>query len=512
VVTAAGRPWWEGAVVYQVYPRSFADADGDGVGDLRGIAARLDHLAWLGVDAIWLSPVFRSPMRDFGYDVADHCAVDPVFGSLADFDLLVAESHALGIRVLLDYVPNHVSSDHPWFRSARGSRAGPRRDWFIWRDPAPGGGPPNGLRSEFGGSAWTLDDASGQYWFHTFLPEQPELDWRNPAVRAAMHDVLRFWFDRGVDGVRIDVAWLLAKDGAPWSDEPVEPPAASAHGDGPETHARMAELRAVADAYPGRLLIGEIYLPPERLVRYYGPDGRGLHLPFNFGLVTAPWTAAAVGAAIASYEAALPPGACPNWVLGNHDQPRIATRSGAEGARAAAMLLLTLRGTATLYYGEEIGLEDVPVPPERVVDVAGRDPARAPMPWAPGPGAGFTNGVPWLPLVPDADERNVASQRADARSILALHRRLIGLRHAEPALRMGTWSAIPAPDGVVAFDRTLDGRTLRVLLALDGEARDVPVGGRWLVACSTGLDRDGEHVADAVDLRSGEGLVLAPVR
>lgn len=507
---ATVRPWWDCAVVYQVYPRSFADSDGDGVGDLRGIREHLDHLAWLGVDAVWLSPIFRSPMRDFGYDVADHCAVDPVFGTLADLDELVAAAHAIGIRVLLDYVPNHVSSEHTWFRAARADQDDPHRDWFIWRDPGPDGGPPNDLRSEFGGSAWTLDPGTGQHWFHTFLPEQPELDWRNPAVRAAMHHVLRFWFARGIDGVRIDVAWLLAKDDAPWRDGPVDPPAASAHGDGPETGARMAELRAVADAYPGRLLIGEVYLPPERLVRYYGADGNGLHLPFNFGLVTAPWNAAALRDVVAAYEAALPPGACPSWVLGNHDQPRIATRAGAHRARAAAMLLLTLRGTATLYYGDELGLEDVPVPPDRVVDVAGRDPARAPMPWAPGPEAGFTSGTPWLPIGPDAATRNVAAQRADPRSILALHRRLIALRRTEPALRLGAWSPVAAPDGVVAFDRTLDGRTARVVLALDGPAVSLAVGAPWRVACSTGLDRDGELVVDTVDLQTGEGLVLVP--
>lgn len=507
-----------GAVVYQVYPRSFADSDGDGVGDLPGITAHLDHLAWLGVDAIWLSPIFRSPMRDFGYDVSDHRAVDPVFGTLDDLDELLAAAHRLGIRVLLDYVPNHVSSDHPWFRAARASRDDPHRDWFIWRDPAPDGGPPNRLVSEFGGPAWTLDAAAGQYWFHTFLPEQPELDWRVPAVRSAMHDVLRFWFDRGVDGVRIDVAWLLAKDGAPWADDAAlavaggAEAAASTHGDGPSTEALMAGLRDVADAYPDRLLIGEIYLPIPRLMRYYGPDRDGLHLPFNFGLVTAPWESEAIRSLVAAYEAALPRGACPSWVLGNHDQSRVASRVGAAQARVAAMLLLTLRGTATLYYGDELGMEDVPVPAERVVDVAGRDRARSPMPWSPGRGAGFTTGDPWLPLGPDADTRNVARLRADPASILALHRRLIALRRSEPTLAVGDLALVDAPSGIVAFDRSDGARVVRVALNLTGSDGSVPSGAGWRVACSTALDREGELVDGVVRLRPHEGLVLAPPR
>lgn len=513
------RPWWQTGVIYQVYPRSFADTNGDGVGDLPGVTTHLDHLAWLGVDALWLSPIFRSPMRDFGYDVADHRAVDPIFGSLADLDRLVGEAHARGIRVVLDFVPNHTSSDHPWFREARSARDAPRRDWYVWRDPAPGGGPPNDLLAQFGGSAWTFDEATGQYWYHSFLPEQPDLDWRNPAVREAMLDVLRFWFDRGIDGFRIDVLWMIAKDEWPWRAAPVGPGpggpggnerSALEHGDGPAMPDRLRDLRTVADGYQDRLLVGELYLPPARLARYYGDAGHGVHLPFNFALVTTPWFAAAISAAIATYEGALPGGGWPSWVLGNHDQPRIATRVGPAQARVAAMLLLTLRGTPTIYNGDELGLPDVPVPPERVVDMDGRDPQRSPMPWGPGSHGGFSAAEPWLPMVADAPAASVAAQRADARSILVLHRRLIALRRREPALQAGSWAAIASPDGVLAYDRELDGRVLRVVLNLTGRPVAVPMPGDWEMLVGTGLDRDGGSVRGSLVLRPDEGLVLSP--
>ena len=293
----------------------------------------------------------------------------------------------------------------------------------MWRDPAPDGGPPNGIQSQFGGPAWTLDDATGQYWYHSFLPEQPELDWRNPAVRDALLDAMRFWFARGIDGFRVDVLWMIAKDEWPWRDDPVGSgpggvglgaTAALDHGDGPDMEARLRELRDVADEFPERVLVGEVYMEPRRLVRYYGTEGRGAHLPFNFALVTLPWDARTIGAAVAAYEAALPANAWPNWVLGNHDQSRVATRLGAAQARVAAMLLLTLRGTPTIYYGDELGLPDAVVPPERIVDVAGRDPERSPMPWASAaPHAGFSAAEPWLPMVDDAGTWSVEAQRAD---------------------------------------------------------------------------------------------------
>ncbi len=502
-----------------MYPRSFADGNGDGIGDLPGVVAHLDHLAWLGIDALWLSPIFRSPMRDFGYDVADYRDVDPAFGTLADLDGLVREAHDRGIRVVLDFVPSHTSSDHPWFRDARRSRDAEHRDWYVWRDPAAGGGPPNDMLAQFGGPAWTLDATTGQYWYHSFLPEQPDLDWRNARVRAAMADVLRFWFDRGIDGFRIDVLWMLAKDEWPWRDGPVGPGPGGAiedrrqaltHGDGPAMPRYLRELRDVADACGERLLIGELYLPPERLARYYGEGGHGVQLPFNFALVLVPWEADAVAAAIAAYEAALPAGGWPSWVLGNHDQPRIATRVGAAQARVAAMLLLTLRGTPTLYYGDELGLADVEVPPERVVDVAGRDPQRSPMPWGPGPNGGFSAVEPWLPMAPAAATASVAAQRADPASMLALHRRLLALRRAEPALQLGAWTAVNAPDGVLAFERGSGRAVLRVVLNLTDRTVELTAAGSWTVRLSTRLDRDGERATGALTLREDEGVILAP--
>ncbi len=523
--------WWQDGVIYQVYPRSFADSDGDGVGDLAGILSRLDHLVALGVDALWLSPIQPSPMADFGYDVADYCGVDPLFGTLGDLDRLVAACHARGLRLVLDLVPNHSSDRHPWFVESRSGRGSARRDWYVWRDPAPDGGPPNNWLSHFGGPAWTLDPGSGQFFLHSFLPEQPDLNWRNPAVVAAMHGVLRFWLDRGVDGFRVDVIWLLVKD-ALFRDNPPEPDApadarpfarqrALHTADQPETHAAIAGLRRVLDAYPGRMMVGEIYLPVERLVRYYGGNAGSAaldecHLPFNFQLLLCAWDASTLARVIRDYEAALPPGAWPNWVLGNHDRPRVATRLGQAQARVAAMLLLTLRGTPTLYYGDELGLEDVPIPPERERDPAGlrepgrglgRDAVRTPMPWDASPGAGFSAGEPWLPLNPDHGTRNVAAQHAYPGSMLSLHRRLLALRRATPALVHGAIAEVAADGDVLRYVRTHEGARVAVLLNLGREERDaaVPAG---TVLASTAARREGA-VSGVLRLGGGEGVVVA---
>ncbi|MGK7869552.1 alpha-amylase family glycosyl hydrolase [Falsiroseomonas sp. E2-1-a20] len=525
----ADAVWWKHGIVYQVYPRSFQDESGDGIGDLRGIRRRLDHPAWLGVDAIWISPIYPSPMADFGYDVADFCGIDPIFGSLAEFDRLVAEAHARGLKVILDFVPNHSSDQHPWFRESRASRASAKRDWYIWRDPAPDGGPPNNWLANFGGSAWTLDAATGQYYHHAFLPEQPDLNWRNPEVRHAMHDALRFWLDRGVDGFRVDVIWHLIKD-AQFRDNPPNP-AWQPHNAGidrllqvhsadqPEIHEVVAEMRAVLDAYPDRVLIGEIYLPLERLVAYYGAEMEGAHLPFNFQLIFADWTAPSIAKLIAEYEAALPAQGWPNWVLGNHDQKRIATRIGAAQARIAAMLLLTLRGTPTLYYGDEIGMENVAIPPDRVQDPwerrepgrgLGRDPARTPMPWDGSRHGGFTTGEPWLPLSPDFVQHNVARLAEDPHSILTLYRDLIALRRAHVALRAGAHVPISAEDDVLVYERhdAASGSRLRIALNFGDETRRLDTGPAQLLL-STALDRAG-HVEEVV-LRPAEGVILAPI-
>ena len=471
--------WWQSGVVYQVYPRSFQDTDGDGVGDLAGVERRLDYLADLGVDAVWLSPVFTSPMADFGYDVADYTGIDPLFGTMADFDRLLAATHARGMKLLLDFVPNHSSDRHPWFEASRSSQGDPHRDWYVWRDPAPEGGPPNNWQSFFGGPAWTLDQGTRQYYLHQFLPEQPELNWCSPGLRAAMLDAMRFWFDRGVDGFRLDVLWLVAKTpGLP--DNPANPdwragmqdidrllPLHSA--DRPEAMDVVRAMRAVADEYASRVLIGEIYLPLDRLVSYYGDgggdgdgdgdgggggdgDGAGVHLPFNFHLLLTDWTAPALHRLIGEYEAALPAGAWPNWVLGNHDKPRIAARVGGPQARVAAVLLLTLRGTPTLYQGDELGLTGEPIPADRIRDpqalrepgvAFNRDEVRQPMPWDGSPHAGFSTAEPWLPLPGDWPTRNVAGEGDDPASMLSLHRRLLALRRAHPALAVGDIALAP---------------------------------------------------------------------
>ncbi len=533
-MSGSAAVWWQSGTVYQVYPRSFQDTDGDGVGDLRGIAARLDYLAWLGVDAIWISPFYRSPMADFGYDVADYCAVDPLFGSLEDFDALISEAHRRRLRVILDFVPNHSSIEHPWFAESRASRTNPKRDWYIWRDPGPGGGPPNNWLSNFGGPAWTRDPATGQYYYHAFLPEQPDLNWRNPEVRAAMHDALRFWLERGVDGFRVDVIWHLIKDEG-FRDNPRNSDFQSDQAginrfhqvhscDQPEVLDVIAGMRAVLRAYGERVLIGEIYLPIERLVTYYGPGLTGADLPFNFQLIQTPWRADAVAALVAEYEAALPEGGWPNWVLGNHDQPRIAARVGEAQARIAAMLLLTLRGTPTLYYGDEIGLGHVPVPPERAQDPwgrnepgHGRDPERTPMQWEDGPNAGFTAGTPWLPLSADAERRNVDAMRDDSRSILTLYRRLLSLRRDHAALSIGHWRSLSLPADYAAelfgFERFIGDETLRILLNFGSREWGVPLegGGTWTILLSTCPGRAGDRAEGSLRLGPDEGVVLQAV-
>jgi alpha-glucosidase len=521
-------PWWQRAVIYQVYPRSFQDDNGDGVGDLAGITRRLPYLHGLGVDAVWLAPIFRSPMRDFGYDISDYRDVDPLFGTLADLDALIAAAHGLGLRILLDFVPNHTSDEHPWFRYSRMSRESPKRDWYIWRDPAADGGPPNNWLSEFGGSAWELDPATGQYYYHAFLSAQPDLNWRNPQVVGAMHDVMRFWLRRGVDGFRVDVMWHLMKDDR-FRDNPENPayrhgmppyrrllPLYSADFDGVQDI--VAGLRRVVDEFDDRLLIGEIYLPIERLVAYYGERLGGAHLPFNFTLLEAAWSAPEIARQVAAYEAALPPGGWPNWVLGNHDRPRVATRVGRAQARVAAMLLLTLRGTPTLYYGDELGMEQVKIPPDRVRDPwernvpgfgLGRDGARTPMQWDAGRFSGFSMVEPWLPLTPDATVINVAVASADPGSLYNLCARLVRTRRRNAALQLGTLDAIAARGDVLLFVRAHGPSRTLVALNLGASPADLRVAGvrgHVLLACSARCE--GETIDGRIRLAPADGLVI----
>lgn len=481
-------------MIYQIYPRSFQDSDADGVGDLAGIESRLDYLAELGIDAIWLSPIYPSPMADFGYDISDYCDIDPMFGDLAAFDRLLAAIHARGLKLVLDFVPNHSSDQHPWFIESRASRNSPKRNWYIWRDPAPDGGPPNNWISDFGGSSWEWDESTGQYYLHAFLKEQPDLNWREPQLREAMMGVLRFWLDRGVDGFRMDVLWHIIKAEA-LPDNPINPhwtPDRTQRDrliqlystDQPEAHAISAEFRALADSYSDRLLVGEISLPNDRLARWYGtPEHPQVHLPSNFQLIESTWNAASLRPMIADYEASLPQFGWPTWVIGSHDAPRIAARVGEAQARVAAVLLLTLRGTPTMYQGDEIGIGKVHIAAARVRDPQdlrqpslgiGRDRSRTPMPWDASDHAGFSTADPWLPLNADWRERNVAAQDCDRSSILSLYRTLLALRRSHEALSIGDITLVESAEDVLAYQRRYAGESLLIALNLGDQPRPLP--------------------------------------
>lgn len=521
--SAEELPWWREAVFYQIYPRSFADANGDGVGDLDGIRSRLEHLVWLGVDALWLSPFYRSPMADFGYDVSDHCDVDPIFGDLEAFDALLAEAHALGLRVIIDWVPNHTSDQHPWFLDAASSRSARHRDWYVWRDPNPDGSPPNNWVAAFDltAPAWTLHEPTGQWYLHLFDPAQPDLDWDRPEVVEAMHDVLRFWLDRGVDGFRADVLHTIGK----FPDLPDDPPPVAgiphcALNDVPVTHERIRAIRSVLDSYPGdRALVGEIYLmTTDAIASYYG-DGDEVHMAFNFPALYSPWNADRWRASIAETMASIDQrDAWPTWVLSNHDNPRhrtrydraaaqrgedpaTASRRSEARARAAAVLLLTLRGTPFLYQGEELGLLDAEIGPEQALDPGGRDGCRAPLPWDGSDGFGWSGSdgavtEPWLPFAPEAERRNRSALRADPNSILHLYRRLLELRKEMPVLRHGAIELLDAPEGVLAFRRILPEGGCHVLINTTGDPIDLPVAlvpeGSLLLLASDDLDGTGE--------------------
>lgn len=526
-------PWWKTASIYQVYPRSFQDSNGDGVGDLQGIRSRLGYLRDLGIDCIWLSPFYKSPMGDFGYDVADYCSVDPLFGTLEDFDALLADAHKLGLKLIIDLVPNHTSDQHEWFKEARSSRDNPKRDWYVWRDPAPDGGPPNNWMSYFGGPSWTLDETTGQYYLHQFLPSQPDLNWRNPYMKAEVYDAMRFWLDKGVDGFRIDVIWLLVEDGE-FRNEPPNPNYKEGdidrwrhihiyQEDQPETLEVVKEMRTVLDEYPGdRVMVGELYLPYEQIMPYYGTAERpGCHLPFNFHLIfrgLGNWTAEYIRSLVEEYEASLPSFATPNWVLGNHDQHRMATRIGEAQARVAAMLLFTLRGSPTWYYGDEIGMVDGHILADKIQDPAalrqkgaagehgldpGRDPERTPMQWSGFAHAGFSNAEPWLPINPDYPERNVETQDADTESMLTLVRTLLVVRKESKGLLEGNYQSIQTPQGVYGY---LRGNEVLVLLNFTNESKtvDTPSGE---ILLSTHLERYGK-VENTVELRPNEGLII----
>jgi alpha-glucosidase len=535
--------WWQRGVVYQIYPRSFADSNGDGLGDLAGIEAHLDHLqngtpGSLGVDAIWLSPIYPSPDFDMGYDVADYLAVDPRYGSIEGFERLVAACHARGLRVVLDLVLNHSSSQHPWFIASRSSREGPYADWYIWRD-SPGRTItgrrrlPNNWRSWFGGPGWTWEPARQQFYMHTFLPEQPDLNWRNPDVRAALLDVVRTWRKRGVDGFRLDVFNVYFKDAQLRSN----PRRIGGRGwwswqrhvhdrNQPELAAALADLRRVVDEHPGAMTVGELF--DGRLqdaAGYIEPR----HLIFDFSLIALPWSAAAFADAIAARDAAFGAGPWPANVLSNHDQPRHASRfdgpNGDARAKVAAALLMTLRGTPFLYYGEEIAQRNLVLPKGVAIDPPARrasflfpwwnrDQARGPMAWRPEPGGGFTTGTPWLPLAPDAATRNVAAQAADPASVLSWYRRLIWFRRATPALQVGEQEVVDTGDrDVLAYVRRTGVTAAFVALSFADRPATIGIpacpipGASWTLALSTGGRDPAITLGRELTLEPNEALI-----
>jgi alpha-glucosidase len=483
---------------------------------------------------VWLTPFYPSPMKDFGYDISDHVGVDPLFGDLAALDALVSEAHRQGLRVIVDFVPNHTSDLHPWFLESRSARSSPKRDWYVWSDPAPDGSPPNNWIAAFGGPAWTFDEATGQYYRHSFLSEMPDLNWRNEELKNAMFGVLRFWLDRGVDGFRIDAAQYPMKDPA-MRDNPPNRGEVKLHrplgeydsqihlydAGHPDIHGMYEELRQVLDSYDGdRVAIGEIHVFDwPKWAAYYGGGAGELHMVFNFGLLGVEWTAQAIVELVKEIEAALPEHGWPNWALGNHDEPRVATRLGPALGRAALLLQLTLRGSPTLYYGDELGLSEAEIRPEQIVDPWGfqspelsRDPARAPMPWTGESNAGFCppQVSPWLPLNGGYEKVCVAAQQEDPRSFLTLTERILEARSSSTALQSGGYASLGAVEGCVVFEREADGDRRLVALNLSDEPRRVETSSLQgaEIELSTVPERGRERLRGALTLNAFEGCLV----
>ncbi|MEE9177800.1 MAG: alpha-amylase family glycosyl hydrolase [Acidimicrobiia bacterium] len=529
------KEWWKKAVFYQIYPLSYADSNGDGFGDLIGLIDKLDYLAeTLGVDAVWLSPFYKSPMKDWGYDISDHTDVDPLFGNLDDARALIREAHARGLRVIVDYVMNHTSDQHPWFIESASSLSNPKRDWYVWRDAKEKGSPPTNWVSVFSGPAWTLDNATGQYYRHTYLPEQPDLNWRNPELVEAMMDVARFWLDMGVDGFRVDAAHQMMKDPLE-RDNPSAPPDYPrpykdmgeydefihlydfGHPDVHEVHRRF---RSVLDSYPQEpVSVGEIHIfdMPE-WASYYGEDLDQLHMPFNFHLMGAEWRASSLRATIESVLWNIPPGGWTNWTLGNHDEGRLASRLPEGNERLAALILLTMRGTPFLYYGDELGMKQTEMsqavhrdPWGYNVESLSRDGARTPMQWTPGPNAGFsdTDVRPWLPVSADSATLNVESELEDRHSILNMYRHLLELRRGSSALRIGSYVSHPASNELIlVYRRESDHETVTAAINFSSDYQEVAVGSGNVVFSTHDPDRD-EPCKQTLKLAPLEGVILS---
>lgn len=541
VATAPGAtPWWQEMVLYENHLPSLRDGSGDGIGDLEGLIQSLDYLAHtLGVTAVWVGPFFRSPLLDMGFDITDYLDVEPVFGDLATFDRLISEAHRRDLKIIVDYIPNHTSDQHPWFAESRSSRANPKRDWYVWADAAPGQLYPNNWVSEVSGSVWEWDEPTGQFYLHSHLKEQPDLNWRNPGVRTAMLDVLRFWLDRGVDGFRIDVAHMLMKDPHLRDNPPNPNPEPNPYelqdpefysqlhvNDRlhPDLHDVLRSINRILGSYEGdRVAIGEIQaLEWDQWAEFYGASLDELHLPFAFQLIETAWRASDFAETIDALEAALPEGAWPILAFGNHDRRRLASRIGRAQARVAAMLLLTLRGSPTILYGDELGMVDQVVPRERQRDYFGlsggvsHDPTRTPMPWTAGRNGGFSSADPedlWLPASSDYEMINVESQLADPASSLNLYRRLLALRRGSDALVRGEYRRHAATnEQCFVFTRSTEGECKLVALNLTDKPCELQVIERGVVELSTGSRPTGAELRGVLSLAADEGVVVDVTR
>ena len=524
--------WWKKTAIYQIYPRSFKDSNGDGIGDLQGIISKLEYLEWLGIKAIWLSPVYKSPMIDFGYDISDYIDIDPIFGTLQDFDDLIAKAHAKGIKIIMDYVMNHSSDEHKWFQESRTSRDNPKSDWYIWRDPKPDGSPPNNWIAITGGSAWSFEEKRNQYFLHSFLPCQPDLNWRNPELKKAMFDVLGFWMDRGVDGFRVDmISWIIKDD--QFRDDPLkqdQPNEESTFvlsyerydhiysGNRPERFEILKEFRRFLDKYQEKVTIGEVnyFAPLTELLKYYGEVNQPMiDIPGNFRLVYLPWKAKTIQNFIDSFEGVLGDNLWPNYQLGNHDRPRVASRIGEGQARVAAMLLFALRGTPFIYNGEEIGMHNVTVPKEMAQDPwneegLNRDAFRTPMQWDGSENAGFGKGKPWLPIAPDFREINVEKQIKDPKSFLNLYKKLLSMMKEHKCLATGKYTGLKVKnDSVLLFRRVNGSSELIIVLNFTNTKQTINHGTfrDKKVILSTYMDRE-EKISENLELRPDEGLIL----
>ena len=528
------KTWSDVNALYQIYPRSFMDANGDGIGDLKGIISKLDYLKGgkdsLGVDAVWISPFYPSPMTDFGYDVTDHCAIDPIFGDMEDFKALVSGMHERDIKIMLDFVLNHTSDQHPWFVDALTGKHSDKRDYYVWRDPKPGGGPPNNWVSNFNGSSWKFDEVSGQYYLHTFLESQPDLNWDNPAVRQEMQMILRHWLDLGVDGFRFDAIWPISKD-LDFRDNPINPDYEGDPSDlwyyirkyntcGPHMFDYLREMTDVVASYPDKRVVFEYYPDHERgslaeQYREFYDINPEIGAPFNFGGFYASWGADSFREFVTEFQGMLRPQDVPMYCFGNHDQMRLATRFGWSQARLIAMLQLMLPGLPTVYYGDEIGMQNGEIPPSRILDppgrnpTGGRDPERTPMQWSGASLAGFSKHEPWLPVAKSFRGYNVADETDDAGSYLSLYRILLHLRSTDLTLVHGSYATIDSHPDVFAFERKSKDSTYIVALNFSDSIRRVFMSYSGEIICGTYPDDLPTRAPSGeVDLRPFEGIVV----